>query len=151
MYKLGCSDQSDHARNWFPHAGGCGVSGVCLSVPGRIGANTAPTITLKTNILLPTYNLTFGTTYAACAAGVQPTLAKLCEPGCSAGDTQNGNLTNKVVACPSAGCRNSSILCSGTCKEIPFFVMLVTVHGILKHGALPWHTFYCKQILLLSH
>lgn len=97
----------------FDHTGGCGIGGVCLSVPGRIGANTAPRLTLNTTILGPTYNLTYGTSYTACAAGARPTLAKPCEPGCSADDQQDGNLTSKVVACPSAGCRNSSLLCPG--------------------------------------
>lgn len=113
---------------------------MCLSVPGRIGANTAPRLTLNTSILPATYNLTYGTNYTACAAGIRPTLAKPCEPGCTADDQQDGNLTSKVVACPSSGCRNNSLLCSGGLKLVQPCCVASTLDQVLGVNVVRVHT-----------
>ena len=85
---------------------------MCLTSPSY-SRNTAPRITLNTTIIPATFNLTYGLNYTACTRGVQPTLAKPCEPGASATDQQDGNDTSKVVACPSAGCKANASLCTG--------------------------------------
>ena len=131
---------------------------MCLSVPGRIGANTAPRLTLNTSILPATYNLTYGTNYTACAAGIRPTLAKPCEPGCTADDQQNGNLTSKVIACPSSGCRNNSLLCSGRLKLIQPCcfastldqVLGVNVVHVLTSAQAPKHVQLYAQVLCVN-
>ena len=106
-----CTVVSSHsARVGF--AGACGLDGVCLSSPS-FTKNTVPKIQRSATILPATVNLTFGTNYTACGRGVVPSLAKPCEPGASANDQQDGNITSKVVACPSAGCRANATLCTG--------------------------------------
>ena len=107
-------------------AGACGLNGVCLSSPS-FTKNTAPRIQLNTTIVPATFNLTFGTSYTACGRGVVPSLAKPCEPGASASDQQDGNITSKVVACPSAGCTANATLCTG----------------------MPCTTIFCKQLVTL--
>ena len=93
-------------------AGACGVGSVCLASPS-FTRNTAPRLQLNTSILPATLNLTFGSSYAACLAGIVPSLAKPCEPRPAGSDDQDGNITAKVVACPSAGCQSNASLCSG--------------------------------------
>lgn len=95
-------------------SGACGLSGVCLSSPSY-KRNIAPSIVLDTAIVPATCNLTYGSNFVACAAGVVPSLAKPCEPGATANDQQDGNITGKVVACPSAGCQTDASLCIGMC------------------------------------
>ena len=97
----------------MPVTGACGLDGVCLTSPSYT-KNTARQIVLNTTILPATFNLTYGSSYTACAQGVLPSLAKPCEPGASANDQQDGNITSKVVACPSAGCKANASLCTGT-------------------------------------
>ncbi len=93
--------------------GACGLDGVCLTSPSYT-KNTAPQIVLNTTILPATFNLMYSSNYTACAQGVLPSLAAPCEPGASANDRQDGNITSKVVACPSAGCKAIASLCTGT-------------------------------------
>jgi hypothetical protein len=93
--------------------GACGLDGVCLTSPSYT-KNTAPQIVLNTTILPATFNLTYSSNYTACAQGVLRSLAAPCEPGASANDRQDGNITSKVVACPSAGCKAIASLCTGT-------------------------------------
>ena len=42
--------------------------------------------------------------YAACAAGVRPTVDALCEPGADAVDGEGANLTAAVLVCPPPSC-----------------------------------------------
>ena len=109
------------------------MSGVYLSSPGYT-ANTAPRITLNTSVLPPTYDLTYGTQYSACPRGVAPTLAKPCEPGASATDQQDGNITSKVVACPSAGCKQYAVLCTGELFSIEQVCMACMTYIIAGKG-----------------
>ena len=88
------------------------MGGVCLASPS-FTQNTAPRLQLNTSIVPATLNLNFGSTYAACGRGVVPSRAKPCEPSPSATDDQDGNITSKVVACPSAGCQSNAALCAG--------------------------------------
>jgi hypothetical protein len=42
--------------------------------------------------------------YNRCAGGQLPTAESLCEPGASAWDLEDGNLTPRVLACPPTAC-----------------------------------------------
>lgn len=107
-------------------AGACGLGGVCLASPS-FTKNTAPTLQLNTTILPATFNLTFGSSYAACGRGVLPSLARPCEPGCNATDDQDGDIRSKVVACPSAACQTNATRCTGQDPSHPLYTPTVTV------------------------
>ncbi|KAL0047060.1 hypothetical protein WJX82_005420 [Trebouxia sp. C0006] len=107
-----CPAQFGTGWAYCTSTGACGLDGVCLTSPSYT-KNTAPQIVLNTTILPATFNLTYSSNYTACAQGVLPSLAAPCEPGASANDRQDGNITSKVVACPSAGCKAIASLCTG--------------------------------------
>ncbi|KAL0029268.1 hypothetical protein WJX79_006326 [Trebouxia sp. C0005] len=107
-----CPAQFGNGWVYCTSTGACGLDGVCLTSPSYT-KNTAPQLVLNTTILPATFNLTYGSSYTACARGVLPSLAVPCEPGASASDRQDGNITSKVVACPSAGCKANASLCTG--------------------------------------
>ncbi len=91
----------------------CSQYGVCLTTVSTTTTNTAPTITLRTTTALPaTVNVKQYSTYAACASGVTPTTALLCELGATATDTQDGTLTSVVNTCAPSTCTSTST-CSG--------------------------------------
>ena len=66
--------------------------GVCLSTSGY-KAKSAPEIDLNTTALPATFSLVYGTQYAACPKGVAPSMMSPCEPGASASDSENGDIT----------------------------------------------------------
>ncbi|KAL0039208.1 hypothetical protein WJX77_011442 [Trebouxia sp. C0004] len=107
-----CPAQFGNGWIYCTSTGACGLDGVCLTSPS-FSKNTAPQIVLNTTILPATFNLMYGSNYTACAQGLLPSLAKPCEPGANANDRQDGNITSKVVACPSAGCKANASLCTG--------------------------------------
>ena len=91
-------------------AGACSKYGVCLPSTS-VASNTAPNLTLDTSVLGLTVQVNQSSTYAACSSGVKPSLAAPCEPGGSATDTQDGNLTANILACPPSSCL--STYCTG--------------------------------------
>ena len=88
--------------------GACSKFGICLP---STSSNTAPNLTLDTSILGLTVQVNQSSTYAACSSGIKPSLAAPCEPGGSATDTQDGNLTASILACPPSRCL--STYCTG--------------------------------------
>ena len=90
--------------------GACSKFGVCLPSIS-LASNTAPNLTLDTSILGLTVQVNQSSTYAACSSGVKPSAAAPCEPGGSATDTQDGNLTVSILACPPSSCL--STYCTG--------------------------------------
>ena len=92
----------------------CSQYGVCLSSVSTTATNTAPSIALHTTAALPsTVNVKQYSTYAACASGVAPTTALLCELGAIATDIQDGTLTSVINSCAPSKCTSTST-CSGT-------------------------------------
>ena len=83
--------------------GACSRFGVCLPSTS-LASNTAPNLTLDTSILGLTIQVNQSSTYAACSSGVKPSAAAPCEPRGSAMDTQDGNLTASILACPPSSC-----------------------------------------------
>lgn len=51
--------------------------------------------------------------YAACGVGVDPSRDSLCEPGATAADAEDGDLTARVYACPPASCFLLGLECFG--------------------------------------
>ena len=84
-------------------AGACSKFGVCLPSTS-LASNTAPNLTVETSVLGLTVQVNQSSTYAACSSGVKPSLAAPCEPGGSATDKQDGNLTASILACPPSSC-----------------------------------------------
>lgn len=94
-------------------SGACGFGGVCLTTTATYTRNTAPRITLNTTIIPATFKLPYGFPFSACFEGISRRLDEPCEPGASAIDLQDGNVGQKVVACPSAACQANASLCAG--------------------------------------
>ena len=93
--------------------GACSTFGVCLPRTS-LASNTAPNLTLDTSSLGLTVQINQSSTYAACSSGIKPSPAAPCEPGGSATDAQDGNLTASILACPPSTCL--STYCTGnTC------------------------------------
>ena len=111
----------------FPHryvcAGQCSQYGMCFSGMATT-PNAAPTITLITNAAAPqTTSIKFGYSYQACASGQHPYTGAECEPGATASDSQNGNLTLQVlvcapVACTTAACIESECILIISCQSL---------------------------------
>lgn len=87
--------------------GGCSVGGVCLGgtrASAAARSNSAPRLALKppgttdATVFVPA-----GTEYRRCTAE-DLSLRRVCEAGVSAGDAEDGDLTQRVLACPPAAC-----------------------------------------------
>ena len=91
-------------------AGQCSKYGICLSGFSTI-PNAAPTITLVTTPAAPqTTPIKQGYSYRACAPGQQPYAGAECELGATAWDSQNGNLTSRVLVCAPAACTTAACI-----------------------------------------
>ena len=92
--------------------GQCSLYGFCLSGSSTSHvSNTAPTIALRTTAAAPaTTSIKLGYNYTACAPGQQPYNGAECELGATAQDTQDGNLTSKVLVCAPATCTSAACM-----------------------------------------
>ncbi|KAK3268689.1 hypothetical protein CYMTET_22821 [Cymbomonas tetramitiformis] len=91
----------------------CSERGVCLGGLGEsavdeepAAVDAVPNVTLRTSLAVPSafVDVKQHGTYMACAVGEEEQADVLCEPGATAHDDEDGDLTSKVLACPPESC-----------------------------------------------